>query len=157
MLKSATLVVLCTMSVSAAGLHASVAEPLVRHAGEWETTIDNGKPLVLCYPADRTFDQNTVLQQMAKIPGASCIIGNMNTVDNVTSYSLQCRIGGSQMTSSGTITLTGPDSFTSKAHSHGGRIPMPNGQLTDMPDTDTVSVSHRTGPCKPGDRQAPPL
>jgi hypothetical protein len=147
--------VLCAAAASAAGLRASVAEPMVRHAGQWETTIGNGKPIVLCYPTDQTFDQNTVLKQMARIPGANCTMSNMTTTGNVTSYALQCTIGGSQMTSSGTITVTGPDAYTSKAHSHGGRIPTPNGQTADMPDMDMVTVSHRTGPCQPGDRQAP--
>ena len=155
MLKAATVApilaaTLCTLPVIAAG-----AEPLVRHAGEWETTIGNGKPIVVCFPTDQTFDQDTVLKQMARIPGANCTMSNLTTTGNVTSYSLQCTIGGSQMTSTGTVTVTGPDAYTSKAHSHGGRIAMPNGQTMDMPDTDMVSVSHRTGPCKPGDRQAP--
>ena len=149
--------VLCAVAASAAGLRASVAEPMVRHAGQWETTIGNGKPIVLCYPTDQTFDQDTILKQMARIPGANCTMSNMTTTGSVTSYSLQCTIGGSQMTSSGTITVTGPDTYTSKAHSHGGRIPTPNGQTADMPDMDMVTVSHRTGPCQPGDRQAPNL
>src|ERR1700727_2283916 len=67
MLKSATLVVaLCTASATAAW-----AEPLVRHAGEWETTIDNGKPILFCYPTDVTLNQGYVLQSMSKIPGAN--------------------------------------------------------------------------------------
>ena len=68
MLKFATLaVVLCAMSATTAW-----AEPPVRHAGEWETTIDNGKPIRFCYPTDATLDQNYVMQSMSKIPGASC-------------------------------------------------------------------------------------
>lgn len=149
MLKSVTLiVVLCTVSATVAW-----AEPLVRHAGEWETTIDNGKPILFCYPTDVTLDQGYVMQSMSKLPGANCTMGSMKTVDNVTSYSLQCTIGGSLMTSSGTITVTGPDSVTGKAHSHGGVIKMPNGQAVAMPDMDIVNVSRRLGPCKPGDRQ----
>jgi hypothetical protein len=149
MLKSVTLAaILCAASLSAAS-----AEPMVRHAGEWETTMNNGKPIVLCFPTDQTFDQNTILQQMAKIPGSNCTMSNLSTAGNVTSYALQCTVGGRQMTSTGTITVTGPDAYSSKSHSHGGRIPMPNGQVTDMPDMDMVSVSHRIGPCKPGDRQ----
>ena len=147
--RSATLiVVLCTVSATAAW-----AEPLVRHAGEWETTIDNGKPILFCYPTDVTLDQGYVLQSMSKIPGANCTMGSMNTVGNVTSYSMQCTIGGSPMTSSGTFTVTGPDSFAGKAHSHGGMIKMPDGKAVAMPDTDIVNVSRRLGPCKPGDRQ----
>jgi hypothetical protein len=148
MRKSAVLIVIvCTASVNAAR-----TEPMVRHAGEWESTVNNGKPTLLCFPTDKTFDEKTIMAQMSKLPGANCAMGSMNTVGNVTSYTVQCTIGGSQMTSSGTITVTGPDAYTGKSHSHGGKIPMPNGQVMDMPDMDTTTVSHRTGPCKPGDR-----
>jgi hypothetical protein len=132
---------------------AAWADPLVRHAGEWETTLDNGKPVLFCYPADETFDQNVIMRSMAKLPGASCTMGNMSTSGNVTSYSMQCTIGGSTMTSSGTITVTGPDAFTGKVHSHGGAIKMPDGKTMPMQDMDITTVSRRLGPCKPGDRQ----
>jgi hypothetical protein len=48
-----------------------------------------------------------------------------------------------------------PDAYTSTSHSHGGKIPMPNGQVMTMPDMDMTTTSRRLGPCKPGDRQAP--
>jgi hypothetical protein len=140
--------ILFAASVTAAG-----AEPLVRHAGEWETTVDNGKPIILCFPTDVPLDQNYVLQSMSRLPGAECTVTNMTTVGAVTSYSMRCTIGGSLMTSSGTITATGPDSFTGKAHSHGGAIKMSNGKDMALKDMDVVSVSRRLGPCKPGDRQ----
>jgi hypothetical protein len=57
------------------------------------------------------------------------------------------------MTSSGTITVTGPDAFTSKVHSHGGAIKMPDGKTLPMQDMDITTISRRLGPCKPGDRQ----
>jgi hypothetical protein len=142
-------VLLCSASATTAW-----AEPLVRHAGEWETTIDNGKPNVICFPTDATMDQNYVMQSMSKIPGAGCTISNWSTAGNVTSYSMQCTIGGSVMTSAGTVTVTSPDAYTGKVHTHGGKIPMPNGQVVAMPDVDMVTTSHRVGPCKPGDRQA---
>jgi hypothetical protein len=132
---------------------AASAEVLVRHAGEWETTIDNGQPRIVCFPTDVTMDQGSIMQSMAKLPGANCTISDFKTVGAVTSYSTQCTIGGSQMTSSGTITATGPDAFSTKAHSHGGVIKMPNGKEAAMPDIDMVTVSRRLGPCKPGDRQ----
>jgi hypothetical protein len=112
-IRTAFIAILYAASVTAAG-----AEPLVRHAGEWETRIDNGKPIILCFPTDVTLDQNYVLQSMSKLPDATCKVTNMTTVGAVTSYSMQCTIGGSLMTSTGTITATGPDSFTGKAHSH---------------------------------------
>ena len=44
----------------------------VRHAGEWETTIDKGQPLIACFPVDETLDENTLMRPLAKIPGANC-------------------------------------------------------------------------------------
>ena len=125
----------------------------VRHAGEWETTLDGGQPRVACFPADETLDENSLMRTMSKLPGADCKMDSIKTVGDVTSYSMQCNIGGTTLTSSGTITETGPDAFASKGHTHGGAIPMPNGKTVAMPDSDTVSVSRRLGPCKPGERQ----
>jgi hypothetical protein len=125
----------------------------VRHAGEWETVIDNGKPLIACFPTDQTFDETTVTRQMSKVPGASCKVDSLNTAGDVTSYSMQCVINGATMVSSGTITVTGPDAFTNKAHTSGGTMKLPNGQAITMPPSDMVTVSRRLGPCKPGDRQ----
>jgi hypothetical protein len=136
----------------AASTSAVFAAP-VRHAGEWQTVLDGGEPRVACFPADETLDENYLMRSLSKIPGASCKVDSIKTVGDVTSYSLECNIGGSAMTSSGTITVTGPDAFTSKGHSHGGAIPMPNGKTVALPDSDTVSVSRRLGPCKPGERQ----
>ena len=90
---------------------------------------------------------------MAKIPGANCKIGNIANMGNVTSYSMQCTVGGSLMTSSGTITQTGPDAFISKTHSHGGAMKLANGQTMAFPDNDMVTVQHRLGACKPGDHK----
>ena len=125
----------------------------VRHAGEWETTIDKGQPLVACFPVDETLDENTLMRPLAKIPGVNCKVDSVKTVGDVTSISMQCVIGGSTMTSNATITATGPDAFTSRVQSKGGAIKMPNGQTMPIPDSDTVTVSRRLGPCKPGDRQ----
>jgi Protein of unknown function (DUF3617) len=125
----------------------------VRHSGEWETTIDKGQSLVACFPVDETLDENTLMRPLAKIPGANCKVDGVKTVGEVTSISMQCVIGGSTMTSNATITVTGPDAFTSRVQTHGGAIKMPNGQTTPIPDGDTVTVSRRLGPCKPGERQ----
>lgn len=125
----------------------------VRKAGEWQTVIDGGQPLVACFPDDQTLDENTITRAMAKIPGSNCKTNSFNTTGDVTTYSVECTIGGSLMTSSGTITATGPDTYTSKSHTHGGMIPMPNGKTAAMPDTDTLTVSRRLGPCKPGERE----
>ena len=148
MLKPAAFVAaLFAVSVTAAS-----AAP-VRHAGEWETVIDKGQPRVACFPTDETLDENTLMRPLAKIPGASCKVDSIKTVGNVTSISMQCNIGGSTMTSSATITATGPDAISSRVQSHGGAIKMLNGQVMPIPDSDTVTVSRRLGPCKPGERQ----
>lgn len=132
---------------------ASASAAPVRHAGEWETVIDKGQPLIACFPQDETLDENTMMRPLAKIPGASCKLKSIKTVGDVTSISMECNIGGSTMTSSATITVTGPDAFTSKVQSKGGAIKMPNGQTVPIPDSETVTVARRLGPCKPGDRQ----
>jgi hypothetical protein len=124
---------------------------LVRKAGEWQTSIDNGPPRLICYATDETFDQAYITRAMSRMPGASCKVSNFTTVGPVTSYSLLCTIGGSPMTSTGSITATGPDSVIAKAHSHGGVIKMANGKTIAVPDTDIVTTSRRLGPCKPGD------
>jgi hypothetical protein len=136
--------------LSAASATAAGAEPLVQHAGEWETIIDNGKPIIRCFPNDITLDRTYVLRSMSKLPDANCSISNITTAGAVTSYSMQCTIGGSLMTVSGTITATGPDSFSGKAHSHGGAIKMRNGKEVTLEDMDVVTVSRRIGPCKAG-------
>ncbi len=145
---AALIVMLSVASASAAG-----AETLVRHAGEWETTIDNGQPRIVCFTNDVTMDQNSIAQSMSKLPGASCTVSDFKSVGGVTSYSMQCMIGGSQMTSTGTVTATAPDAFTTKSHTHGGVMKMPSGKEAPLPDIDMVTVSRRLGPCKPGDRQ----
>jgi hypothetical protein len=156
----ALLVVACTASATAALTPVTtpaMAETMVRHAGEWETIIDNGKPLIMCFPTDAVVGPNYILRSMAKLPNAHCTMNNWTTTGNVTSYSLQCTIGGGVMTTSGTMTVTGPDALSGKSHTHGGAIKMPNGQTMTIPDMDMTTVSRRLGPCKPGDRQAPTM
>jgi hypothetical protein len=136
----------------ASSVSSAAGAGLVRKAGEWQTSIDNGPPRLICYATDETFDQAYVARAMSRLPGASCKVSNFTTVGSVTSYSLLCTIGGSQMTSTGSITSTGPDSVTAKAHSHGGVIKMANGQTIAIPDTEIMTTSRRLGPCKPGDK-----
>jgi hypothetical protein len=131
----------------------AVSAAPVRHAGEWETIIDKGQPLIACFPIDETFDENTMMRPLLKLPGASCKMDSFKAVGDVTSFSMQCNINGSMMISSGTITVTGPDAFTTNVQTKGGIIKMPNGQTVPIPDSDTVTVARRLGPCKPGERQ----
>jgi hypothetical protein len=149
MLRRAVLVVPLFLAASAANAWANP----VRRAGEWQTVIDGGQPLVACFPHDQTFDENSIARALSKLPGANCKTTSFSTTGDLTSYSIECTISGSLMTVSGTITATGPDTYTTKGHSHGGVIPMPNGKTLTMPDTDSVTVSRRLGPCKPGERE----
>ncbi len=128
----------------------TVAAAPVRHGGEWETVINGGPPRVVCLTKDQVFDKDALLRQM---PNAQCTMDTLDIAGNVITFAMQCTLQGSTITSSGTITQTGPDAFTSKLHGHGGVIPRSNGQTITIPDTDMVVVSRRLGPCKPGDRQ----
>jgi hypothetical protein len=74
----------CGQEICAASASAAWAEPFVRRAGEWETTIDNGQPHILCFPSDVTLDKNYVMQSMSKLHAADCTINNMQTVGAVT-------------------------------------------------------------------------
>ncbi len=149
MMKRAALVaVLFTASATAAG-----AAPVLRHAGEYQTIIDNGAPRVVCFPTDAVLDQNYLMRSMAKIRNAQCKVGNISSAGAVTTYTVQCDMGGSVMTTTAVFTVTGPDSFSSKAHSHGGAMKLADGRVMAVPDTTIVTVSRRLGPCKPGDRQ----
>ena len=134
---------LCVAYISSAS-----AEPFVIHAGEWETTIDVGQPKIICRPSDASFDEEYLLRSMSQVDGVTnCKITDMSTVGNLTSYSLQCTVGGDQMISSGSITVTGPDAYTGITETHGGAMKMPTGQVLAMPDTKSTSVSRRRGPC----------
>lgn len=139
-------------AVFAVSITAVSAAP-VRHAGEWEIIIDKGQPQIVCFPVDETFDENLLTRSMSKVPGASCKVDGIKTVGDVSSYSMECNINGSTLTSNGTIAVTGPDAFTSKVHTKGGVIQIPNGKTVPIPESEIVTVSRRLGACKPGERQ----
>ncbi len=125
----------------------------VRKAGEWQTTINGGQPILTCVPNDMPMDEQSIMQSMSKIPGAECKMTRFTASGNTTDYAMECMIGGGKMTSTGTITMIDSDTFTTKSHSHGGMIPTANGQTTPMPDMDLTIAFKRIGPCKPGDPQ----
>jgi hypothetical protein len=134
----------------------ALAEPFVIHAGEWETTVDVGQPKIICRTSDVTFDKDYVMKSISKVDGVTdCKMSDMKTVGNVTSYSLQCTVGDDQMTSSGSITVAGPDAYTGMSETHGGAMKLPNGQVMAMPDTKSTSVSRRLGPCKRAAEEQP--
>jgi len=138
----------------AAGVAVTAFANPVRHAGEWETVINGGQPMIVCTHEDRTLDEASITRQMSQLPGASCKTTSFTATDTSATYALECTINGAPMSTSGTITMTGPDSFSAKIHSHGGAIPMANGKTVTIPDTETTTVSRRLGPCKPGDPES---
>lgn len=127
----------------------------VRKAGEWQTSINGGQPMLTCIPTDMPMDEQSIMQSMSKVPGADCKMSKFTTSGDTTEYAMDCTISGMKMTSSGTITVSDPDTFTTKSHTHTGQAPAGNGQTMAMPDMDMTMTFHRTGPCKPGDQQMP--
>jgi hypothetical protein len=125
----------------------------VRKAGEWQTSINGGQPILTCVPNDMPMDEKSIMQSMSSVPGADCKMNKFTASGDTIDYAMECTIGGSKLTSTGTITMTDPDTFTTKSHTHGGTIPAANGQSTPLPDMDMTIAFHRTGPCKPGDQQ----
>jgi hypothetical protein len=129
--------IVAVIAVAAASSPALAA--LMRQAGEWQTSIDNGPPRLICYAADETIDQNYVARSMAKLPGANCKVSNFTTIGP---YSMLCTVGGSQMTTTGSITVMGSGSVSGKAHSHGGMVTSANGRSVAIPDSDIVTPAN---------------
>lgn len=125
----------------------------VRHAGEWETTIDGGRTIVVCLPHDETFDASTLTRAMSRTPEAKCATSNFSVEGSVMKVTIACDYRGLHMVTDGVTTATGPDSYVSRSHIHTeGAMKMPNGQSMAMPDQTMTTTSRRIGPCKPGDR-----
>src|ERR1700744_1264305 len=154
---TARLAFVAAASAAATLLAATSALPAganpIRHAGEWQTVIDGGTPRVACVAQDQTLAQVAIARVRTRRPGASCKTPRFVAEGDTVNYALECTFRGSLITTSGTLTETGPDSFTSTDHSHGGALPLPAGRSMPMPDSDTVAVLTRLGPCKPGDSQ----
>jgi hypothetical protein len=132
----------------AVGLAPTASANPVRHAGEWQTAIDGRPPVTACLREDQALDEASIAKVMARRPNADCRTTRFDVAGDTVTYALECTVRGSLMTSSGTITATGPDSFTSLDHTHGGAIPIPGGKAMAMPDSDTMMVFRRVGPCK---------
>jgi hypothetical protein len=142
------------LAVLAVSVTLAAAAP-VRHAGEWEVTVGNAPPRLVCFSKDETFDQTSLTRAIGAAPGRSCTITKLETVGDVTSFATQCTFNGTTIASAGTVTQTGPDAFTAKVHLDGGPMNLPDGRTYTMPARDIVNVSRRVGPCKPGDHQMP--
>jgi hypothetical protein len=125
----------------------------VRKAGEWQTSINGGQPILTCVPNDMPVDEQSIMQSMSRIPGADCKMTKFTASGDTIEYAMECSIAGNKMSSTGTITMIDPDTFTTKSHTQGVVIPTANGQSKAMPDMDMTIALHRTGPCKPGDQQ----
>ncbi|MGH6645098.1 MAG: hypothetical protein ACRED3_20625, partial [Bradyrhizobium sp.] len=44
----------------------------VRKAGEWQTSINGGQPILTCVPNDMPMDEKSIMQSMSSVPGADC-------------------------------------------------------------------------------------
>jgi len=135
---------LLAVAIAATGANANP----IRHAGEWQTVVDGGPPVTACVREDQALDEAALAKVMARRPSTECRTTRFDLAGDTVTYALECTYRGSLMTSTGTLTVTGPDSFTSVGHSHGGAIPIPGGKALAMPDADTVMVSRRVGPCR---------
>ena len=142
--------------ITLAALSAPGEAAMVHRAGEWQTVINGGRPLLVCFSTDATVDQAYEMRLLSTIKGASCKLTAMSISDKAARYTAQCIIGDIPMTQDGTITETGRDTFLNKVHGSGGGVSMLTGKNMSLPDMDVVSVEHRLGPCKPGDQQIDP-
>lgn len=141
-----------TLLVSASAVRADPG-PTFR-SGQWESTMTDDdrpdeKPTVnlVCRKADMTLDSQTISNMMAGTK-AKCSDITLTTEGTVTSYSVSCQMADMTMHSKGTMTVTGPDAYTSKGQSRveGGKVNIPEHRVT--------VVSRRLGLCQPGDMQS---
>jgi hypothetical protein len=131
---------------------AALAAP-VRRAGEWQTIIDGGTPLMSCVSSDKEFNKDAVLQQMAQMPNVTCQMNQWDPSGDSITYSLQCSFQGNQITTSGTMTQTGSDEFTTKSHTSAFSMTI-DGKTMAMPASDMTIVARRLGgTCQPTDRK----
>ncbi len=127
----------------------------VIRAGEWQTSVAfNNRPgsaphtTLVCHKEDRALTQ-TGLSGMLGRMGGHCDTPEITHGIGTVSFTVECAVGGGQMTVHVTATPEGPDavSMHTIAHLEGGQM--------KLPDMDMSSASRRLGPCQPGDRTEP--
>lgn len=147
--------ILATLAALALPAAASADTAPVLKAGRWETTMtfegNSGmKPPVqkICRTKDVVFDKQSISKMTSnnQIPCSDYTIGSSG---GVTTFSTTCQMGDMTMHSSGTVTMDGPDSYTTKVQTH------VDGAKMAMPDQRITIVSRFLGPCQPGDIQSP--
>ncbi len=124
------------------------ADPvMLRKAGEWEVTMSNpmgqGAPrtMKICFGADKPVTDMTTNQMK------DCEKKDISASGTTTTVDARCSLPSNMKVSvHGTITMTGPDAYSSesKMHLDGGPAGMP---------TDVTITAHATrlGPCQPGE------
>ena len=135
--------------VGAAG-GAQADELGVIHAGRWEATFGDAGPnarvMYTCRKADVVMDEKSMASAMGQM-AADCSKVDFKRSGDVITYSLVCKSQNMTITSSGTTTFAGPDSFTTVSHTH-----MEGGTM-QMPDHDMTMHFRRVGAeCQPTDR-----
>jgi hypothetical protein len=140
-------VVLTLLLMTVAGV-ANADSPIVIKAGRWEASFGdpNAKPMYTCRKADAVLDEKSVTSAMGPM-AADCSKMDFNRTSDGMTYSLVCKVQEMTITSSGTTTFLGADSFTTVSHTHveGGKI--------QVPDQNMSMHFRRLGSeCQPSDR-----
>jgi hypothetical protein len=146
---SMTIRILAVAALFSAALATQANAAQVVRAGDWETTIDNFAPRHTCMGTDRTFDQASMVKTL-ELSGQKCASVDWHQAGNVTTYESVCDVAGGKLTTRSVITVTGPDSFTTRSTGHmvGGTV-----KMSDK-DLDMTQVARRIGPCTPGEKRS---
>jgi hypothetical protein len=141
-----------TLAISCALLGVAVtasADDIVRRAGEWQVTMQNG-PMgqmtqKVCFATDQTAAQLSAL----KGPMKNCTAGNVSTSGNSLTMEATCPgPNNGKVTVHAVVTQTAPDTFHTESTMHMDGAPQ--GMPADMTMT---TDGKRLGPCQPGDKQ----
>jgi hypothetical protein len=142
-----TLVLSCAL-LGAATVAAS-AEPMMRRAGEWEVTMNNG-PMgtmtqKICFTTDKSASE---LSTMGNRVTKECGSPNVNLGARGVTVDATCTgPGNMKVTIHSVIAPTGPDAFHSETQMQMEGMPQGMASMT------MASDARRIGPCQPGDKQ----
>jgi hypothetical protein len=154
-----TLFYLATAASALAARGTCAAPAMTMRAGEWETVVSVpsplaagmstiGRPQLICRRLDRDIDMTVLVAQALGMRG-DCSPSDIRADQSGARLSMICPVGSMTMRVQGSVTMDGPDAYTTRARA---RISGGNGGFTP-PDMDVVSVSHRLGPCRRDDQR----